>query len=185
VTQDLVCLQDSSTQTTLTRTHGRAPSGQRLVAAILRNHGPTITCLAALRTTGVGPSLVVEGALTGDLFAQWVHKNLVPLLRPEQVVILDNLRVHKRAEVREVIEAAGCQLRFLPAYSPDINPIELVFSRLKAHVRTVGARSKDPSPPPMPVPASAMPGTARRGDGSGLRSNAVPQHRHQRKRLHS
>ncbi len=141
---DLVFLDETSTKTTLTRTHGRAPKGQRLVAAIPRNHGPNITCLAALRTTGVGPSLVFVGALNGDLFVQWVTEHLVPTLRPGQVVILDNLSVHKRTEVRDAIEAAACQLWFLPAYSPDFNPIELVFSRLKAHLRKVGARSFDP-----------------------------------------
>lgn len=142
--EDLVFLDETSTQTTLTRTHGRAPRGQRLVAAIPRNHGPNITCLAALSATGVGPSIVFEGALDGDLFVQWVRAHLVPTLRPGQVVILDNLSVHKRIEAREAIEAAGCQLRFLPTYSPDFNPIELVFSRLKAHLRTVGARSIAP-----------------------------------------
>ena len=141
---DLVFLDETSTQTTLTRTHGRAPRGQRLVAAIPRNHGPNITCLAALSITGVGPSLVVEGALDGPLFAHWVTNHLVPTLRPGQLLILDNLSVHKHAAARAAIEAAGCQLRFLPAYSPDFNPIELVFSRLKAYLRKVGARAIAP-----------------------------------------
>ncbi len=129
---------------TLTRTHGRAPKGTRLVDAIPRNHGPNITCLAALSTTGVGPSIAFDGALDGALFAQWVTTYLVPTLRPGQLVILDNLSVHKHGEAREAIEAAGCQMRFLPAYSPDFNPIELIFSRLKAHLRKIGARTIDP-----------------------------------------
>lgn len=141
---ELVFLDETSTQTTLTRTHGRAPRGQRLVAAIPRNHGPNITCLAALSATGVGPSLVFEGALDGDLFVQWVREHLVPTLRPGQVVVLDNLSVHKRVEAREAIAAAGCRIRFLPTYSPDFNPIELVFGRLKAYLRKVGARSLAP-----------------------------------------
>jgi transposase len=136
-------LDETSTQTTLTRTHGRAPRGQRLIAAIPRNHGPNITCLAALSATGIGPSIVFEGGLDGGLFAQWVTEHLVPTLRPGQIVILDNLSVHKRGEARDAIEAAGCQVRFLPAYSPDFNPIELVFSRLKAHLRKIGARAID------------------------------------------
>jgi transposase len=82
--------------------------------------------------------------LDGALFAQWVAQHLVPTLRPGQIVILDNLRVHKRVEARAAIEAAGAQVRFLPAYSPDFNPIELVFGRLKAHLRKVGARTIDP-----------------------------------------
>lgn len=109
-----------------------------------RNHGPNVTCLAALTVTGVGPSLVFEGALDGAIFTQWITEKLVPSLRPGQRVILDNLSVHKVAAARQAIEAAGCQLRFLPAYSPDFNPIEQVFSRLKAHLRTVEARTIDP-----------------------------------------
>ncbi|MCO5220989.1 MAG: transposase [Thermomicrobiales bacterium] len=91
----------------------------------------------------MGPSLVFEGALNGPVFAQWVRTQLVPTLRPGQIVILDNLNVHKAPEARRAIEAAGCQLRFLPAYSPDFNPIELVFSRLKTHLRTIAARTVD------------------------------------------
>jgi len=140
---DRVFLDETSTQTTLTRTHGRAPRGPRLVAAIPRNHGPNVTCLAALRATGVGPSIVFEGALDGALFAQWVTEHLVPTRRPGHIVLLDNLSVHKHAEAREAIAAAGCQLRFLPASSPDVNPIELVVSRFTAHLRTVGARATD------------------------------------------
>lgn len=115
-----------------------------MVAAVPRNRGPNLTCLAALSATGVGPSLAFEGALDGTLFARWVADRLVPTLRPGQIVILDNLSVHKNAEAREAIEAAGCTLRFLPAYSPDLNPIELVFGRLKAHLRKVEARAVGP-----------------------------------------
>ncbi|MGC4108722.1 MAG: IS630 family transposase [Thermomicrobiales bacterium] len=139
--EELVFLDETSTQTNLARTHGRAPKGERLAAAVPRNHGPNLTCLAALTATGVGPSLVFEGALDGAIFTQWVTEALVPSLRPGQVVILDNLSVHKVAAARAAIEAAGCQLRFLPAYSPDFNPIEQIFSRLKAHLRSVGART--------------------------------------------
>ncbi|MGC4106681.1 MAG: IS630 family transposase [Thermomicrobiales bacterium] len=144
VPDDLVFLDETSTQTNLTRTHGRAPKGERLVAAVPRNHGPNLTCLAALTATGIGPSIVFEGALDGAIFTQWVTEALVPSLRPGQIVILDNLSVHKVAAARQAIEAADCQLRFLPAYSPDFNPIEQVFSRLKAHLRSVGARTIDP-----------------------------------------
>lgn len=139
----LVFLDETSTQITMHRTHGRAPRGQRLVTAVPRNHGRNVTCLAALTATGVGPSLAFEGTLNGAVFAQWVADQLVPTLRPGQIVILDNLSVHKDARARHAIEAAGCQLRFLPAYSPDFNPIELVFSRLKSHLRAVVARTVD------------------------------------------
>ncbi|MCO5220023.1 MAG: IS630 family transposase [Thermomicrobiales bacterium] len=139
----VVFLDETSTQITMTRRHGRAPRGKRLVAAVPRNHGPNVTCLAALTATGVGPSLTFEGALNGVVFAQWVREQLVPTLRPGQVVILDNLSVHKTPAARKAIEAAGCHLRFLPAYSPDFNPIELIFSQLKAHLRSVAARTVD------------------------------------------
>ena len=89
----------------------------------------------------MGPSLVVEGALDGAIFTQWITEKLVPTLRPGQIVILDNLSVHKVVAARNAIAAVGCQLRVLPAYSPDFNPIEQVFSRLKAHLRSVGARA--------------------------------------------
>lgn len=137
----LVFLDETSTQITMTRRHGRAPRGKRLVAAVPRNHGHNVTCLAALTAAGIGPSLAFEGALNAPVFAQWVREHLVPTLRPGQVVILDNLSVHKTPVARQAIEAAGCQLRFLPAYSPDFNPIELIFSRLKAHLRAVAART--------------------------------------------
>ncbi|HWK80855.1 MAG TPA: IS630 family transposase [Thermomicrobiales bacterium] len=146
---DLVFLDETSTQTNLTRTHGRAPKGERLVATVPRNHGPNVTCLAALSVTGVGPSLVFEGTLDGAIFTQWITEELVPTLRPGQLVILDNLSVHKVVAARQAIEAAGCQLRFLPAYSPDFNPIEQVFSRLKAHLCPVEARTINPCEPPL------------------------------------
>ena len=141
VPEDLVFLDETSTQTNLTRTHGRAPKGQRLVAAVPRNHGPNLTCLAAVTVTGIGPSIVFEGALDGPIFTQWVAEKLVPSLRPGQLVILDNLSVHKVVAARKAIEAAGCDLRFLPAYSPDFNPIEQLFSRLKTHLRAIAART--------------------------------------------
>ncbi|MGC4189666.1 MAG: transposase [Thermomicrobiales bacterium] len=129
------------------RTHGRAPRGTRLVAAVPRSHGPNLTCLAALTATGIGPAIVFDGALDGAIFTQWVTEALVPSLRPGQVVILDNLRVHKVVAARDAIAAAGGELRFLPAYAPDFNPIEQIFSRLKAHLRAVGARA---------IPAAAI-----------------------------
>jgi hypothetical protein len=105
---DLVFLDETSAQIPLTRTHGRAPKGQRLVAAVPRNHGPHLTCLAALTATGTGPSFVFERVLGGTIFRQWIVETLVPTLRPGQIVILDNLSVHKVAAAREAVETAGC-----------------------------------------------------------------------------
>lgn len=113
----------------------------RATATIPRNHGPNITCLAAVSRTGIHVPLAFEGALDGAFFAEWVRAWLVPILQPGQIVVLDHLSVHKHVEAREAIEAAGCTVRFLPPYSPDFNPIELAFAKLKTHLRGVGARS--------------------------------------------
>lgn len=139
----LVFLDETSTQTVLTRTRARAPRGQRAVARIPRNHGPNVTCLAAITPDGVTEPLVFEGALDGPLFTQWLTERLLPALGPGRVLVLDNLSVHKTAAARTAVEAAGCQLCFLPAYSPDFNPIELIFSQLKAHLRGAAARTFD------------------------------------------
>ena len=139
--KDLVFLDATSTQTTMTRSRGRAPCGQRLHAAIPRHHGPNVTCIAALTLAGIRPSRAFVGALDGPLVAPWGDDHLGPVVRPGQIVILDNLSVHKNADARRAIEAAGCQLRVLPAYSPDVNPIEVAFSNLKAHLRGAGVRT--------------------------------------------
>lgn len=137
----LVFLDETSTQTVLTRTHARAPRGTRIVARIPRNHGENVTCLAAVSAAGITAPLVFEGALDGPIFAQWVRECLLPALRPGQTIVLDNLSVHKNAAARTAIEAAGCTLCFLPAYSPDFNPIELLFAQLKTALRGAAART--------------------------------------------
>lgn len=128
----------------MTRASGRAPRGERVIGTVPRNHGPNVTCLVAISATGVHAPCVFEGALDGDLFARWVAEWLVPTLRPGLTVVLDNLSVHKNLAARLAIEAAGCHLHFLPASSPDFNPIELAFSKLKTHLRGVAARAFDP-----------------------------------------
>jgi hypothetical protein len=140
----VVFLDETSTQTTLTRTHGRAPRGERVVGAVPRNHGANITCLVAMVPTGRQAPCVFEGAVTSALFVRWLRRWLVPTLRRGTTVVMDNLSVHRNADVRTVIEAAGCHLCYLPAYSPDFNPIEQAFAKLKAHLRAVGARTFDP-----------------------------------------
>ncbi len=141
--QTLVFLDETSTQTVLTRTRARAPRGQRAVARIPRNHGHNVTCLAAITPDGVTEPLVFEEALDGPLFAQWLTERLLPALGPGRVLVLDNLSVHKNAAARAAVEAAGCTLCFLPAYSPDFNPIELIFSQLKTYLRGTAARTFD------------------------------------------
>jgi transposase len=100
-----------------------------------------VTLLAALTPTGIGPSVVFEGATDRPAFDAFVEQVLVPSLRPGQVVVLDNLSAHKGARARQLIEGVGCRLLFLPAYSPDFNPIELAFATLKTHLRAVAART--------------------------------------------
>lgn len=137
----VVFLDETSTHTSFTRTHGRAPTGQRVHGAVPRNHGPNISCLAVLTPHGVLTSLAIPGAVDGQVFLQWVSAELLPRLTPGTTIVLDNLSVHRSAAVRQTVAAAGCQLRFLPAYSPDFNPIELTFSRLKTHLRAAGKRT--------------------------------------------
>ncbi len=109
-----------------------------------RNHGPNVTCLAALTPSGIRAPLVFPGALDGAIFVQWMRDRLLPTLAPGTTIVLDNLSVHRTAAARAVIAAAGCQLRFLPAYSPDFNPIELTFAKLKTHLRGVASRAYEP-----------------------------------------
>jgi len=125
----------------MARTHGRCPRGQRLVMAVPHGHWKTTTFVAALRADGMVAPVVIDGAVTGDLFVAYVEQQLVPALRPGDVVVMDNLACHKRTGARRAIEAAGCELRLLPAYSPDLNPIEKAFSKVKARLRAAAKRT--------------------------------------------
>jgi transposase len=138
---DLVVVDECGTHTSLTRLRARAPRNERAVGRVPRNHGPNVTLLAALTPAGIGPAMAVEGAADGAAFAIYVRELLAPSLRPGQVVVLDNLSAHKGAAVRELIEAAGCRLLFLPAYSPDFSPIEPAFAKVKQHLRRAAART--------------------------------------------
>lgn len=138
-----VFVDESSTNTTLTPRYGRAPKGQRAPGSAPRNYRTNTTVVAALTPDGLQAPMTLAGAIDGDAFAAYVHQVLVPQLRPSQLVICDNLSVHKRADIRQQIEAVGCQLIFLPAYSPDFNPIEQAFSKLKTWLRQAEARTQD------------------------------------------
>ena len=139
----VVFLDETSTHTSLGRHYARAPRGVRAYGSVPRNHGHNITLLAALTPDGIGPSMTITGSIDSAAFTAYVQRFLVPSLQPGQVVILDNLSAHKSAPARQLIEAAGCELRFLPAYSPDFNPIELAFAKLKARLRAAAARDPD------------------------------------------
>ena len=137
----LVFVDETWAKTNMTRTHGRAPRGQRLIAPVPHGHWTTMTFVAGLRADGIIAPCVFDGPINGCLFLAWVTQFLVPALRPGDVVVLDNLGSHKGIAVRQAIRRAGAHLLFLPPYSPDLNPIEQVFAKLKALLRKAGERS--------------------------------------------
>ena len=138
-----VFLDETSTATNMTRLRGRAPRGARLVDKTPHGHWKTTTFVAALRSSGLTAPTVVDGALDGPLFLAYVRQQLVPTLRAGDVVVMDNLAVHKVAGVRTAIEALGARLVYLPPYSPDYNPIEQAFAKLKWLVRSAKERTVD------------------------------------------
>lgn len=140
---DLVFLDETGTNTAMATRYARAPRGQRANGSAPRNHGPNTTLIRCMTHDGMGPSLLVEGAMTTEVFDAYVEHTLVPWPREGQIVILDNLAVHRSDRARELIEAAKCTLRFLPAYSPDYSPSEWAFSALKTHLRRIAARTRD------------------------------------------
>ena len=125
----------------MTRRHGRTLRGERLVAAVPHGHWKITTFIGALRSSALSAPAVIDGAVNGDVFLAYVRQVLVPTLRPGDIVIMDNLSSHKIAGVRETIEATGAELRYLPPYSPDLNPIEQLFAKLKALLRKIAVRS--------------------------------------------
>jgi transposase len=137
----LVFIDETGANTKMARLHGRAPRGQRLRGAIPHGHWKTTTFVGALRLTGMTAPMVLDGAMTGDWFLAYTQRVLAPTLRRGDVVILDNLPAHKGTAVRQAIEAAGARLLFLPPYSPDFNPIENAFAKLKAMLRKAAART--------------------------------------------
>ena len=125
----------------MTRTHGRCTRGKRLVAKAPHGHWRTLTFLAALRSDRIDAPCVIDGPINGRSFLAYVEQFLIPTLKPGDIVIMDNLAAHKVAGIRQAIEAAGARLLYLPPYSPDLNPIENAFAKLKAHARKAAART--------------------------------------------
>jgi len=138
---DLIFLDETATPTTLTPTRARAPRGVRAVDRVPHRRREQISWLATLTSRGIGESLLVRGAVDRGVFDAFIADQLVPTLRPGQVVVADNLAVHKSAHARAAIEAAGCRVLFLPTYSPDYNPIEQAFAKCKQALRRLGPRS--------------------------------------------
>ena len=137
----LVFIDETWAKTNMTRTHGRCARGQRLVAKVPHGHWKTLTFLAALRHDGITAPFVLDGPINGDWFLAYVEQVLVPTLKPGDVVVMDNLGSHKSKGVRRAIRKAGAHLLFLPPYSPDLNPIEQVFAKLKTLLRKAAERT--------------------------------------------
>jgi transposase len=137
----LVFIDETWAATNMTRLHGRAKKGQRLLAAVPHGHWKTTTFIGALRCDGLTAPMVVDAAVNGDIFRAYVEQVLVPTLKPGDIVVMDNLQSHKVDGVRAAIEAAGAELRYLPPYSPDFNPIEQAFAKLKTLLRRAEART--------------------------------------------
>jgi len=127
----------------MARRYGRCPRGERLVSPVPWGHWKTTTFVAALRLDEITAPCVLDGPMDGDSFRAYVEQFVVPILRPGDVVVMDNLASHKVAGIRTAIEAAGAELRYLPPYSPDFNPIEQFFAKLKALLRKAAARTVD------------------------------------------
>ena len=134
-------MDESGATTQMTRNYGRAPRGQRVREATPQSHGETLTLFAALTTRGLQAPMTIPEPTDGDIFLAYVEQVLSPRLQPGQVVIMDNLSAHKVAGVRELIEATGARLLYLPPYLPDLNPIEQAWSKLKQILRSLKART--------------------------------------------
>ena len=139
----LVFVDECGTNVGLAPLRARAPKGERAFGRAPRNRGKNTTLLASMGAGGMGPCLAVEGGTTGAVFEAYVERVLAPSLSPGQVVVMDNLAAHKGERVRELVEAKGCEVLFLPPYSPDFSPIEEAFSKLKARLRKEKARTKE------------------------------------------
>ena len=141
--RSLVFVDEMGTNTSLSPLYAWAPRGERASCSVPRNRGPNTTLLSSMSMEGMGTSLAVEGATNREVFETYVEQILAPTLRRGQVVVMDNLTAHKGERVKELIEERGCELIYLPPYSPDFNPIEEAFSKIKALVRKAEARTRE------------------------------------------
>jgi transposase len=139
----LVFVDECSTNTSLVPLYAWSRRGERALCSVPRNWGANTTLVASMSTAGMGPSLAVEGPTTREVFETYLQRLLAPSLEPGQVVVMDNLSSHKGQRVRELIEGKGCELLYLPPYSPDLNPIEEAFAKVKALLRKAGARTRE------------------------------------------
>jgi len=137
----LVFIDETAVSTNLVRLHGRAPCGTRVIGSVPLGTWQTITFVAALRHNKMIAPMVIEGAMTGEMFLAYIEQCLVPTLRRNDIVVMDNCRVHLGPGIRQAIEKRGAALRYLPKYSPDLNPIEMPYSKFKTFLRKVAART--------------------------------------------
>lgn len=141
--RNLIFVDEMGVHTSLAPLYGYSPRGERVQLEVPRNRGKNTTLLASMNVEGMGECLAVEGATTARVFETYVEKVLVPSLKPGQIVVMDNLGAHRPRRIRELIEERGCELLYLPAYSPDYNPIEEAFAKIKNLLRKAAARSKE------------------------------------------
>jgi transposase len=139
----LVFVDECGTHTSMAPIYGYAPKGERLRLSVPRKRGKSTTVLSSMTLSGIGPTLAVEGATTARVFETYVERVLAPGLREGQVVVMDNLGAHRPKRVRELIEGRGCELLYLPSYSPDYNPIEEAFAKIKNLLGRAGTRYKE------------------------------------------
>jgi transposase len=139
----LIFVDECGTHTSLGPIYGYAPRGERLHLSVPRNRGKNTTLLCSMTIEGMGPSLAVEGSTTAQVFETYLEKVLAPSLKEGQVVVIDNLSAHKPKRIKELIEQRGCELVYLPSYSPEYNPIEEAFAKIKNLLRKAAARSKE------------------------------------------
>jgi transposase len=141
--RSLVFVDEMGTNTSLYALYGWAKKGERAQCSVPRNRGKNTTLLSSMSVEGIGPSLAVEGATNREVFETYLERVLAPTLRRGQVVVMDNLTAHKGERIRELIEQRGCELLYLPPYSPDFNPIEEAFAKIKGLLRKAEARSRE------------------------------------------
>jgi len=141
--QRLVFLDESGAKTNMTRLYGRSFDGGRLVDATPHGHWCVTTMLSSIRADGTTAAMTIEGATDAEVFAAYVKEVLVPTLRPGDIVVMDNLAPHKMPAITTALETAGAEVWFLPAYSPDLNPIEKMWSKIKALLRKAKARTEE------------------------------------------
>src|SRR5579884_147204 len=140
---DLIFVDETGSHIAMTPLYAYAPRGERAIGKVPRNYGAIMTLIASLSLDGMGPAFLLDGAADGTAFEIYIEQILAPSLRPGQIVVLDNLSIHLSPRVKQAIEARGCRLLFLPAYSPDLSPIEEAFSKLKTVLRRAGARTRE------------------------------------------